>query len=90
MTACFLSASINRRDERSLTIMMERAVPALAASPFTMEIEAEDQDQLFEAIVRFSHGLGDPFRVSAIRLAENAICAELDVSPSPTDPQRLH
>ncbi|MFO7921830.1 MAG: hypothetical protein R6U99_13685 [Nioella sp.] len=90
MTTIFLSAEITRRDERPLANIMERAVPALAASPFTMEIEAEDQDQLFEAIVRFSHSLGDPFRVAEIRLAEDAVCAELDVNPRPTDPRRLH
>lgn len=87
-TAVFLSAEINRRDESALKNMTSGF--ADAAFPFTLELTAEDHDQLHEAIARFSHSLGDPFRVSAIRLAEDSVCAELDVSPSPPNPQRLH
>ncbi|SFQ30909.1 hypothetical protein SAMN05421853_103375 [Roseivivax halotolerans] len=83
-----ITAGINRGNERPLETMLRCF--AGSSRPFTLEIEAEDAEQLNTAIVQAAHSLGDPDRVSAIRLAANAICAELDIEPRPVEPAKLH
>lgn len=90
----FLFLSISRQDESALH-HVTRATgwgEVLDVTPrgCTVELTAEDDGQLHDAIVRFAHSLGDPDRVAAIRLALDAVCAELDVEPRPVEAKRLH
>lgn len=56
----------------------------------TVEISAGTLDGLLDAIEGFSGRLDDPDRIAAIRVDEDACCAELDVAARPVDPRRLH
>jgi len=90
----FLFLRISRQDETALhqATGTTGVGEVLAVMPrgYTVEITADDQAQLQDAIVRISHSLGDPDRVAAVRIALDAVCAELDVAPRPVDAKRLH
>lgn len=56
----------------------------------TMKLSASDMDELAEVIALLSSKLDDPDRIAAIRIDEEACCAEMDVADRPVDPRRLH
>lgn len=56
----------------------------------TMKLSAPDMDALLDVIGQISGQMDDPDRIAAIRVDEDACCAELDVAARPVDPRRLH
>jgi hypothetical protein len=56
----------------------------------TLEISAGSLDGLLDAIKGVAGRLDDPDRIAAIRVDEDACCAELDVAARPVGPLRLH
>lgn len=56
----------------------------------TMNVSAPDMDTLLDAIRQLAGAMDDPDRIAAIRIDEDACCAELDVAARPVDPRRLH
>jgi hypothetical protein len=71
---------------------MTTSAPALPAPQIvlTMKLSAPDMDALLDAITLFAGTVDDPDRIAAIRIDEDACCAELDVAARPVDPRRLH
>lgn len=71
---------------------MPTSTPALPALRIvlTMKLSAPDMDQLMDVIAQISAQMDDPDRIAAIRVDEDACCAELDVAERPVDPRRLH
>lgn len=56
----------------------------------TLEVSTGTQDELLDAVESIARQMDDPDRIAAIRMDENACCAELDVAARPVDPRRLH
>lgn len=56
----------------------------------TVEVSAGTLDGLLDAIEGVAGRMDDPDRIAAIRVDEDACCAELDVAARPVDPRRLH
>lgn len=71
---------------------MPTSAPALPSPRIvlTMTLSAPDMDQLMDVIELFAGTVDDPDRIAAIRIDEDACCAELDVAARPVDPRRLH
>lgn len=71
---------------------MPTPAPALSAPPtvLTVQLSAPDMDALLDAISQISATMDDPDRIAAVRVDENACCAELDLAARPVDPRRLH
>lgn len=56
----------------------------------SVEMCAQTLTDLLDAIPALARQLDDPDRIVAIRVDEDACCAELDVAARPGDPRRLH
>lgn len=56
----------------------------------TFEVSKGTLDELLDAIEGIARQMDDPDRIAAIRVDEDACCAELDVASRPVDPCRLH
>lgn len=65
-------------------------MPNAPLDRLTLRLEANSMDELFDLIERITRGMEYPDRIAAIRLDEQACCAELDVASRPVDPCRLH
>lgn len=71
---------------------MTTSAPAFPAPQIvlTMKLSAPDMDALLNVIGQISGQIDDPDRIAAIRVDEDACCAELDAAARPVDPRRLH
>lgn len=56
----------------------------------TVPLSAPNMGELQEAILTLAHSLPDPDLIAAIRIDDDAHCAELDIAARPVDPRRLH
>jgi len=61
-----------------------------AAGPLTLEVLADDMDELADAITVLSGQMDDPDRIAAIRVDQIACCVQLDIAARPVDPRRLN
>lgn len=61
-----------------------------AAGSLTLEVLADDMDELTDALAVLSSQMDDPDRIAAVRVDEIACCAELDMIARPVDPRRLN
>lgn len=57
---------------------------------FTIQVSAGASEDLLDAIESIAEQMDDPDRIAAIRIDEDACCAEMVVAARPVDPRRLH
>lgn len=56
----------------------------------TVQVSAPDMHALLDALAQISATMDDPDCIAAVRVDEDACCAELDVVARPVDPRSLH
>ncbi len=54
-----------------------------------LKVAADTMDALLDAIEGIAARMDDPDRIAAVRVDEDACCAELDVDARPVDPRGL-
>lgn len=88
---CSLNFHLSAQAINDLAPVMDLLLLRPTCGPMlTIEVSAGTLDGLLNAIEGFSGRMDDPDRIAAIRVDEDACCAELDVAARPVDPRRLH
>lgn len=56
----------------------------------TVQLSAPDMDALTDMICQITSQMDDPDQIAAIRVDEDACCAEVDIAGQPVDARRYH